>query len=70
MEVPYQQLSPDALRGLIEEFVTRYGTDNGDLSTLDEKVEQVFEQLKGGEAVIVFDEDSETCDIRMKNTLG
>lgn len=29
MIVPYEKLSPEALRGLIEEFVTRPGTDTG-----------------------------------------
>ena len=28
--VPWDQLSPDALRGVIEEFVTREGTEYGD----------------------------------------
>ena len=27
--IPHDQLSPQALKGLIEEFVTRDGTDNG-----------------------------------------
>ena len=29
MQIPHDQLSPQALRGLIEEFVTRDGTDYG-----------------------------------------
>ncbi|MEE4114316.1 MAG: YheU family protein, partial [Desulfobacteraceae bacterium] len=27
--IPHRQLSPEALAGLIEEFVTRDGTDSG-----------------------------------------
>ena len=56
MQIPWQRLSPDALRGLIEEFITREGTDYGESEVeLDEKVLQVERQIKRGEVVIVFD---------------
>lgn len=58
------QLSPDALRGLIEEYVSREGTDYGPGEwTLDQKVEQVRRQLDRGEARIVFDLETETASI-------
>lgn len=62
--VPYTELSPEALRGVIEAFVLREGTEYGlqDIS-LDVKVSQVTRQLKRGEAQIVFDPGSETIDI-------
>jgi len=60
MEIPAEALSADALAGLIEEFVTRDGTD---LDSADAKVRQVREQLRRGELVIVFDEVSESCNI-------
>ncbi len=64
MEIPYQRLSPDALRGLLEEFVTRDGTDYGARErTLEEKVAAVRGQLERGEAVIVFDPTSGLCNI-------
>jgi len=54
--IPYQQISPEALDGLIEDFVTRDGTDYGmEEVSLDAKVEQVRRQLKAGTVVIVFD---------------
>lgn len=58
------QLSPGALRGLVEEYVTREGTDygQGDWS-LEEKVAQVFRQLECGEARIVFDLEQESASI-------
>lgn len=56
MIIPYQQISPEALDGLIEDFVTRDGTDYGmEEVSLDAKVEQVRRQLKAGTVVIVFD---------------
>lgn len=64
MEVPYQKLSPEALRGVIEEFISREGTDYGDrVYSLEEKVTHVMGQLRRKEAVIVFDADTETCNI-------
>lgn len=64
VEVPHAQLSPDALRGLVEEFVTRAGTDYGRREkTLEEKVADVMRQLERGEAKIVFDLESRTANI-------
>ncbi|MGH8210805.1 MAG: YheU family protein [Steroidobacteraceae bacterium] len=62
--VPYTELSEEALRGVLESFVLREGTEYGDRDfSLDQKVAQVIKQLRRGEARIVFDPDSETIDI-------
>ena len=62
--IPYTELSPDALRGVIESFVLREGTEYGDRDvSLDDKVAQVIRQLRRGEAQIVFDPGSESIDI-------
>ncbi len=63
--IPHQQLSPEALRGVIEAFVTREGTDYGlqDVS-LATKVLQVQHQLDARTAVIVYDETMESCTIQ------
>jgi len=64
VKIPYDQLSPEALNGVIEEFVTRDGTDYGEKEiSLETKISQVLGQLKSGKAVIVFDQESETCNI-------
>ena len=57
-------LSREALRGLVEEFVTRDGTDYGlvERSTA-QKIDDVLDQLASGEARIVFDPDTETANI-------
>jgi len=50
-----RQLSPAALRGVVEEFVTRDGTDYGDTWVpLEEKVAQVLALLRRGEATLLF----------------
>jgi uncharacterized protein YheU (UPF0270 family) len=62
--IPYRQLSAEALRGLIEEFVTRHGTDSGyTRGSLEENVAMVRRQLDAGDALVVFDERTRTCNI-------
>ncbi len=67
VKIPYDQLSSEALAGLVEEFVTRESTDYGEVElSLETKLGQVHRQLKSGNAFIVFDEESETCNILNK----
>lgn len=62
--IPYTELSEDALRGVLESFVLREGTEYGERDfSLEQKVAHVVRQLKRGEAQIVFDPGSETVDI-------
>lgn len=71
VEVPMSRLSPEALAGLIEEFVTRDGTDYGaQENTLAQKRDAVFRQLERGEVVIVFEAESESCNIITKESLA
>lgn len=64
MIVPANFLSPDALSGLIEEFVTRDGTDYGEAEvSMQERVDQVRAQIERGEALILFDSATETTTI-------
>jgi uncharacterized protein YheU (UPF0270 family) len=65
MEVPHQLLSPDALRGVIEAFVLREGTDYGTREfTHEEKVQQVLDGLQRGEVQILFDPQTESVTLR------
>lgn len=59
-----EQLSPEALQGIIEEFVTREGTEYGFQDVpLAEKVAQVKRQLHRGEVQILFDPKTETVNL-------
>jgi len=65
MEVPYERLNPDTLRAVIEEYVTREGTDHGlRVYSLEEKVQEVLSQLERGEVRIVYDSETETVNLR------
>ncbi len=70
MIVPWQQLDEATLHNLITEFVSRYGTDNGDDSPLDTRVKQVMEQLRTGQAAVVWDELTETANIVPADSFG
>lgn len=62
--IPFDELSPDARRGIAESLVLREGTDYGDREVpFEAKVEQVLRQLERGEARIVFDPATESVDI-------
>lgn len=66
MLIPQEMLEPETLTRLIEDFVTRDGTDNGDETPLETRVARVRRALDKGEAVIVFDVESEQCQLAMK----
>ena len=66
MLIPYDQLEPDTLTRLIEDFVTREGTDNGDETPLDVRVERVRVALAKKQAVIVFDIEQQQCQLALK----
>jgi len=69
IHVPHTELSADALRGVIESFVLREGTDYGVSEySLDEKVVHVMRQLQRGEARIFFYPLTETIDIVVADT--
>lgn len=64
VELSPEQLTPQALRGLVEEFVTRDGTDYGAVErSVEDKVAQVEAQIASGEVRIVFDPDTETANL-------
>jgi uncharacterized protein YheU (UPF0270 family) len=70
MIIPHERLSDEALRGLIEEFVTRDGTDYGAVeAALEGKVAEVRAQLDRGQAVILYDDADQTFTIVFKEDL-
>lgn len=66
-------LPADTLRGIIEEFVLREGTEYGygqaagsesaRSNTLQMKVAQVLAQIEGGDVLVLYDEQTETCNL-------
>lgn len=71
LEIPVHLLTEDTLKALIEEFVSREGTDYGQSAyTIEAKAAMVRKQLEAGRAVIVYDPATEGCNIVLKEELG
>jgi uncharacterized protein YheU (UPF0270 family) len=63
-KIPVNKLSPEALRGVIEDFISRNGTDYGEMESSQEtNFRQVKSKLQKGLAVLVFDDEAETTNI-------
>lgn len=64
IEVPYTELSPEALLGVIESFVLREGTEYGAREfTLEQKVAHVRAQLERHEVQILFDPATQSINL-------
>jgi uncharacterized protein YheU (UPF0270 family) len=62
--IPHRELSPDTLVALLEEFVTREGTEYGEYAvTTASKVEEVRRQLESGRACIVYDPEQTSLSV-------
>ena len=67
VEVPYGELSAELLHAVVESFVLREGMDYGEREySFEAKVADVMRQLKRGEAKILFDPESESVTIAVR----
>ena len=60
IEIPYQQLSPEGLQGVLEEFASRDGTE---FTPLETKTKQLMTQLRAGKLKIIFDAIEGSCQL-------
>lgn len=64
--VPHSRIPSETLLKLVEEFVTRDGTDYGETEVpTAQKISQVMHLLKAGKAVVVFDPEGSSATILM-----
>lgn len=71
IEVPQGALSREALEGLVDEFVTREGTDYGEREhSPDEKRASVRAKLASGQVLIVFDMETESVALALAEQLA
>lgn len=67
IEVPTDALSAEALKGIIESFILREGTDYGREEVgFETKFKQIQKQIQNGDVKIVFDPNTETVGIITK----
>lgn len=69
MIIPHHLLNAAILQNLIEDFVSRDGTDNGDDTPLSVRVERVKHALEKKLAFIVYDTESEACSLLLKQDI-
>jgi uncharacterized protein YheU (UPF0270 family) len=63
-KIPVNKLSHRALKGVIEEFISRNGTDYGEAEASPETIfKQVKHKLENGTAVLIFDDETATTNI-------
>lgn len=68
--IPFESLAPETLDNVLSDIVSRDGTDYGDYDlSLDQKREQALRALRSGDAVLLFDTESETIQLVSKSAL-
>jgi len=67
LEIPPSALSEEILRAIIEEFVSRDGTDYGLVErSFEEKVQNVLDQINRQDVIIQFDQRTESVNLVKK----
>lgn len=68
--IPHDSLEKETLERILEEIVTRDGTDYGNYDlTLEEKVAEALVLLSSKRAFLLFDTESETVKLLSKDQL-
>ncbi|MBD5769865.1 YheU family protein [Marinomonas colpomeniae] len=69
--IPYDSLSPETLETILDDIVSRDGTDYGEYDlSVAQKRQQALKALGKREAVLLFDTESETIKMIPKDTLS
>ena len=64
MIIPPNELSQEALQGLLESYISHEGTDYGEYEySLEEKLNQLKPQVLSGRVLIVYDAFSESFNL-------
>lgn len=66
--IPVNKLSAEALKGVISEFISRAATDYGETeASAEASFRQVKQMLISGQALLIYDDGSETTHIFLKD---
>lgn len=70
MIVPHTDLSAETLQALLEDFVTRDGTDYGwEELSMQDKSARLLAQLESGKLLISYNEETHSCGLVTKEAL-
>lgn len=61
IEIPYRELSPEALHGILEEYATRGGFDSE--LPLSDRIAVLRSKLDSGQARIIYDPEEGTTNL-------
>lgn len=62
--IPPDHLRPETLQALVEEFVTRDGAIHGHQDMpIESQVSKLLRDIRSGAALIVYDEENESCGV-------
>ena len=65
--IPVDQLDQETLSSVLEEFITREGTDYGEQEwSLSAKLDQLSAQLASGKACLCYDPIGQSCSVLPK----
>lgn len=68
--IPYDSLAPETLDNILDDIVSRDGTDYGNYElSSQQKRQQALQALASGNAVLLFDTESETVKMVPKDAL-
>jgi uncharacterized protein YheU (UPF0270 family) len=69
--VPYRELASEVLKAVVEDFVTREGTDYGlHEHSLEQKCAAVLKQLERGDVLIIFEPETEYVTLVRREELA
>jgi uncharacterized protein YheU (UPF0270 family) len=60
MLIPHKYLLPAALQSIVEEFVTRDGTDD---TAVEPRIASVLSQLEAGLVELHYDGETKSCNV-------
>ncbi len=61
MLIPPSALSPETFQSLLEDFVTRDGTDNGCTASLEQRVAQLRTQIDRAQVFVTYNVEHDQC---------
>jgi len=71
MIIPPERLTEQVLKGLLEAYITREGTDYGETElSLAQKVDQLLPLVYTGEVMVCYDEVSESTTLLTRHELS
>lgn len=64
VEIPFSEISPQALLAIVDSFILREGTDYGAHEiSLEKKQNQLLSQIRKGDLRIFFDPESQSVNL-------